>query len=379
MKIALVTDTYAPRINGVSTAVDTLAAGYRQRGHEVQIFAPEFPGHEDESPGVRRVPAWCVPLDPEDRLANPWHRATADYFVDQGFDVVHTQTPFTLGFAALGWARRSGARIVHTYHTLFSAYIGCYLKPIPPSLSVRIVRMLSRRYCDACDLVVVPSHALRRELADCRVGTRIEVIPTGIEPAAFRPANPAAFRAAYGFGPEDRCLLFAGRLADEKNVDFLLRALQEIVARDGRAKLLLAGDGPAKQRLKQLAVDLGVWDRVYFLGYLRGPELTACYAAADLFVFSSLTETQGLVVLEAMAAGTPVVAVGAMGVRETLADGRGGILTGPDVTEFSAAVLAMLADRGLYERKKAGCSAAVEEWSSAGTAERMLAAYRSLA
>jgi glycosyltransferase involved in cell wall biosynthesis len=242
-----------------------------------------------------------------------------------------------------------------------------------------MVQRLSKRYCDACDVVVAPSSSIRDELLAFQVRSRIEVIPTGIATSNFQHTSPDTFRRSYGLEPADRCLLFAGRLAQEKNIDFLLYALREIAQRDDRAKLLLAGDGPAKFHLRALAQELGIWDRVHFLGYLHGPELADCYAAADLFVFSSLTETQGLVVLEALAAGTPVVAVGGMGVNETLAAGRGGILTRPNVAEFAATVESMLTDQRLYDRKKSECRDEAEKWSSATTSRRMLDLYQAIA
>jgi 1,2-diacylglycerol 3-alpha-glucosyltransferase len=378
VKIALVTDTYLPRINGVSTAVTTLAHELRVLGCEVQVWAPEFPDYVDEAPDVHRVPSWYLALDPEDRLANPWHRRTAESFASQRFDLIHTQTPFSLGLAALGWAKQSGARVVHTYHTRFSSYTGSYLGLIPRGISGRMVQVLSKRYCDACDLVVAPSSPIRDELLAFQVRTKVEVIPTGIATANFRHTSPDSFRRLHGFEPDDRCLLFVGRLAQEKNIDFLLYALREIARRDDRAKLLLAGDGPAKCHLRALAQELGIWERVHFLGYLHGAELADCYAAADLFVFSSVTETQGLVVLEALAAGTPVVAVEGMGVSETLAAGRGGILTRPDVDEFADTVVSMLTDQHLYEGKKSECLDEAEKWSSANTARRMLDVYETL-
>ena len=129
---------------------------------------------------MHRVPSWYLALDPEDRLANPWHRPTAEYFASQKFDLVHTQTPFSLGVAALRWARQSGARVVHTYHTRFASYTGSYLGLVPRRVSGKMVQVLSKRYCDACDLVVAPSSSIRDELLSFQVRTRVEVVPTGI-------------------------------------------------------------------------------------------------------------------------------------------------------------------------------------------------------
>ncbi len=327
MKIALVTDTYFPRINGVSTSTRIFAEEFDKLGHEVHIYAPAFPNHIDEAGRIQvhRFPSWYLFFDPEDRLGHPpGDKKLIRQFLDAKFDVVHTQTPFTLGGPAVKWARRSGAKLVHTYHTLFAAYVEHYLWFLPKRLSVWYAKTASRRYCNSCDLVITPTAQMRDVLLSYGVKKTIEVVPTGIRLEKFYGKDPKRFRQLKGYKPEDKLLLFMGRVAEEKNVDFLLKVVYRLKDRIDRLKFLVAGEGAAKRRLQKMVVELGLEDLVLFAGYLDREDWRDCYAGADLFVLASVTETQGLVVSEAMAAGVPVVAVGEMGVKEVMASGKGG-------------------------------------------------------
>ena len=374
MKIALVTDTYFPRVNGVSASTRVFAGEFRRLGCQVFVYAPAYPGQDDE-PGVVRFPSRYLWFDPEDRLARSSHPAGVRHFLEQGFDIVHTQTPFSLGRAALGWARRSGATLIHTYHTLFVAYVEHYLERVPRALSIPLVRWASRRYCDACRRVVVPSSAMRDELLSYGVSTPVEVIPTGIALERFDGRKRWRMRREAGLPDSAPLLLFMGRVAEEKNIDFLIDVVEALEPRHPGLRFWIAGEGPAKPRLQRLVARRGLSPTVAFLGYLARDDWRDCYAAADLFVFASVTETQGLVVTEAMAAETPVVAVGAMGVRDVMGENRGGIVTRLDRGEFAAAVERLLDDRALYAEKQREALDEARRWSAGTMAERMLALY----
>jgi glycosyltransferase involved in cell wall biosynthesis len=375
VKIALVTDTYFPRVNGVSASTRLFAGELRRLGTEVFVYAPAYPGQEEE-PGVVRFPSRYLWFDPEDRLARPGYPQGVRHFMEQGFDVVHTQTPFSLGRAALGWARRSGAVPIHTYHTLFVAYVEHYLKLVPRAVSIPLVRWASRRYCDACRRVVVPSTAMRDELLSYGVRTPVEVIPTGIALERFEGRDRWRVRREAGVPDTAPLLLFMGRVAEEKNVDFLVDVVEALKPRHPELRFWIAGEGAAKPRLQRLVSERGLSGTVRFLGYLARDDWRDCYAAADVFVFASVTETQGLVVTEAMAAETPVVAVGAMGIRDVMGEGRGGIVTRLDRGEFGAAVERLLGDPGLHAAKRREALDEARRWSAGTMAERMLALYR---
>jgi len=379
VKIALVTDTYFPRVNGVSASTRTFAREFVKMGHEVHVHAPFYPGyHEEPEPfQVVRYPSWYLFFDPEDRMGRAGRKKTRT-FRDEHYDIVHTQTPFSLGGPAVRWGRSSGAKIVHTYHTLFTAYIEHYIWFLPKNLTVWYAKGFSRRYCDRCDLIVTPSSEMRRELFSYNVKTPIEVIPTGIPLERFDGKNPARFRKERGFSPEDKLLLFVGRVAEEKNLGFVLRVFRRLLPKVPTAHFLIGGAGPSLEKLKALAREWGIGDRVHFLGYIQGEDWRDCYAAADLFVFASVTETQGLVVTEAMAAETPVVAVNRMGIKDVMEGQKGGLLVEPEEDEFYEAVLRMLTDPEFYALKKSETLVEAAKWSSGAMARRMIGAYEKL-
>jgi glycosyltransferase involved in cell wall biosynthesis len=380
LKIALVTDTYFPRINGVSASTRVFFEEFEKLGHEVHLYAPAFPGHVDENPHIHRFPSMRVFFDPEDRLGRPnQDKELIRQFKEHRFDIVHTQTPFSIGGPAVKWAKESGAKVVHTYHTLFTAYVEYYLPWLPKPIMVWAAKAISRDYCNHCDLIITPSHEMKRVLETYGITHRpIEAIPTGINLARFQNADGARFRRDNGFAPEDQILLFMGRVSGEKNIAFLVRCMTRLASMFPKSKLVIAGEGGGKEGLRKMVRKLGLEKQVVFLGYLSGNDWRDCYASADLFTFASVTETQGLVVTEAMAAGVPVVAVGRMGVKDVMHEQRGGLLTDLDEDEFIEAVRRMLTDKELYALKKSETLPEAERWSSSSMAQKMLGAYEKL-
>lgn len=382
MKIALVTDTYFPRINGVSTSTQIFAEEFAKLGHEVHIYAPAFPNHIDEESlpyKVFRFPSFYLFFDPEDRLGMPWKdKDLVRRFIAEKYDIVHTQTPFTIGGPAVKWARKSGAKVVHTYHTLFAAYTEHYLWFLPKSWGIGYAKSASRRYCNSCDLLITPSTEMRKALLSYDVTKPVEVIPTGIRLERFQGKDRQRFRKLKGYKPEDQVVLFMGRVAEEKNIDFLMRVAHRLKPKVPNLQFLIAGEGAAKKHLEKMTVDMNMQDYVHFAGYLSKDDWRDCYAGSDLFVFASVTETQGLVVTEAMAAETPVVAVAEMGIKDVMASGRGGLTTRLNEDEFTDAVYRMLTDKALYAQKRSETLAEADHWSSGSMAKRMIEAYEKI-
>ncbi len=381
MKIALVTDTYFPRINGVSTSTQIFAEEFIKLGHEVHIYAPAFPNSIDESDQLKiyRFPSLYLFFDPEDRLGLPFQdKKLVQQFIDNKYDIVHTQTPFTIGGPAVKWARKSGAKVVHTYHTLLAAYTEHYLWFLPKAVGVGYAKWASRRYCNSCDLIITPSSEMRDVVLSYNVTKPVEVIPTGIRLERFHGRDRQRYRKLKGYKPEDKVLLFMGRVAEEKNIDFLLKVAHRLKPEISNLQFLIAGEGAAKKRLEKMVEDMKMTDYVHFAGYLSKEDWRDCYAGSDLFVFASITETQGLVVTEAMAAETPVVAVGEMGIKDVMASGKGGLVTRLDETEFTDAVRKMLTDKAFYQQKRSETLAEADKWSSTSMAKRMLEAYEQL-
>lgn len=375
MRVLMVSDVYFPRINGVSTSIETFRHTLAGEGVEVRVVAPRY-GDEPDEPHVARVPGRPVPRDPEDRIV-AWRamRNTVRALAAQ-CDLVHIQTPFAAHYAGLGAARREGVPVLATYHTLFEEYLHHYA-PFLPACGLRaLARLLSRRQCNALDGVVVPSVAMQARLSDYGVRRPIHVLPTGIPLARFAGGNRARFRAAHGIAPERPVALYVGRVAHEKNIGFLLEMAAVALKRCPDLLLLVAGEGPALPTLRAQAARLGLGDAVRFTGYLdRHRELPDCYAAADVFVFASRTETQGLVLLEAMAVGLPVVALAHMGTADILAPRRGCRVPGDDPAAFAAAVVEVLSDPALRARLGRAAREYALGWSDAAMARRLADLY----
>ena len=379
MRVAMVSDVFFPRINGVSTAIFTYRQSLLAHGIEVSLIAPDYGSGLDE-PWITRVPACGVPGDPEDRLVR-W-RAMHDAVltaVSDGADLVHVQTPFVAHYAGVNAARRCGVPVVATYHTLFEEYLAHYVPLVPAPWLKGLARAFSRRQCNTLDAVIVPSAAISRRLDEYGVKTPQHILPTGVSLNMPREGARHWFRAKQGIDEARPVALYVGRVAHEKNIEFLLDVAEQMRETIPAMLLVIAGDGPALPNLRQSVCDRGLADSVRFIGYLdRGSELPACYAAADVFVFASRTETQGLVLLEAMTTGLPVVALAEMGTVDILGSGRGALVPDANPYAFSLALSQVLSDHALRRRLSAEARAYAAEWSSEALAGRMAGLYRQI-
>lgn len=379
MRILMVSDVYFPRVNGVSTSIQTLRQGLAEAGHASVLVAPDYPGAKPED-GIVRVPGWQIPRDPEDRLMHPRALADALNVLDPAdFDLVHIHTPFLAHRAGVRWARRHGLPCVETYHTLFEEYFHHYLPFLPKAWLAAAARRISRKECDGVSAVIAPSSAMKATLEAYGVASPIHVIPTGLDLADFADCDGPAFRARHGILPERPVMAYVGRVAFEKNLDFLLRVTEVVRARLPAVLLLIAGEGPARAALERKVAKRGLIDNVRFVGYLeRKTELPACYCAADVFVFSSKTETQGLVLLEAMALGVPVVGLAEMGTKDVLKEGQGCRIAPDDVAGFASVLMPLLSDRAAAQALGAVGKAYAATWSEARMVDSVLALYRHL-
>lgn len=385
MRVLMVSDVYFPRVNGVSTAIQTYRETLAARGIEISLVAPDYgAGANGADPGdeswIRRVAARSVPRDPEDRLVR-WRsvRRAVQSAVERGCDLVHVQTPFLAHYAGHGAARRARLPVIATYHTLFEEYLQHYVPFVPAGWLRGAARRFSRAQCNALDAVIVPSQAIHRRLCDYGVTTPLHILPTGIPVRRFAGSGRDAFRRRHGIPAARQVALYVGRIAQEKNIDFLLDVLA--LARESLPDLLLliAGEGTALPDLRQAVVARGLAGNVQFLGYLdRQCDLPDCYAAADAFVFASRTETQGLVLLEAMAAGLPVVALSAMGTADILEARRGALVPEDNPSAFALALVHLLCNTGLHRRLTNEARRYAGEWSDETLAGRMADLYRSL-
>lgn len=377
--VLMVSDVYFPRINGVSTSMETFRAALPDQGVRVGVVAPRY-AREADGDGILRVPGRRLPRDPEDRLMGYRRLRKVVLEAAADYDLIHIQTPFAAHYAGLYAAKRLGKPVLATYHTLFEEYLQHYIPFLPAGTLKALARRFSRGQCNALDAVVVPSSAMAERLRAYGVESNMHVLPTGLPESAFRPGDRARFRARHGIHGKTPVALFVGRVAHEKNIGFLLEALQHARREMPDLLLLITGEGPALADLRRQSFRLGLGDGVRFLGYLdRRHELPDAYAAADAFVFASRTETQGLVLLEAMAQGCPVVAQSVMGTTDILGPGRGCLVAPDDAQAFARSLLRLLGDPDLASRLSAEAVGFAREWSDGALARRMAQLYRQLA
>ncbi|HXT51377.1 MAG TPA: glycosyltransferase [Thermoanaerobaculia bacterium] len=376
LRVLYLSDVYFPRVNGVSTSIDSFRHELARLGHEVTVAAPRY-GDEAETPGVARLRARRVPLDPEDRMLHAREVLRLLPRLAGRFDLVHVQTPFVAHWAGVRLARRLGLPLVLTYHTHFEEYLHHYVPFLPRAPLRALARRASRRQCHQAAAAVVPSAAFHEVLRGYGVRTPLEVLPTGLPESAFVEGDGAAFRRRHGIPLERPMILNVGRMAHEKNLPFLLEVAAAVRQRRPDLLLVMAGDGPALPSLKRRAAELGIAEAVRWVGYLdRERELLDCYRAADVFVFASRTETQGLVLLEAMAQGVPIVSTAVLGTRDVLAAGQGCLTSSEQVHPFAVRVVQLLDDQRLRAAMgDAGRAHARECWSAAACARRLAALY----
>jgi glycosyltransferase involved in cell wall biosynthesis len=380
LRILMISDVHFPRVNGVSTSIQTFQQELSNIGHDVHLVAPAY--HADHAPSddISRIESRAVLLDPEDRFMKA--RKIYDllpHFRARNFDLIHIQTPFLAHYAGLNLSRALGIPCVETYHTFFEEYLYHYVPLLPKFLTRSITRRFSRAQCNAVNAVIVPSTAMRNVLQDYGCQTPIHISPTGIPLQNFAAGDGPAFRAKYGIAQDRPVLVHIGRVAHEKNIGFLLHMVLQLKATHPDILFVICGEGPAQKPLQQQAQQLGLQDNVRFIGYLdRNTDLLNCYCAADVFVFASRTETQGLVLLEAMALGVPVVSTAVMGTIDIVEPQRGALKAEEDPVDFASKVSLLLCNPGMRMRMGEEGRAFAQSWGAPATAQRLLQIYQSM-
>lgn len=378
MKILYISDVYFPRVNGVSTSIRTFVGQLQQLGHQVDLIAPDYGVSTQDDAFVKRVPARSIYFDPEDKLMKYGEALKLLPELQQAnYDLIHIHTPFVAHYLGLKLAKLLNIPCVETYHTFFEDYLHHYLPWIPQRLARGLARIVSKRQCNAVDAIVAPSQPMLDVLRSYGVAIHADVIPTGLQAHSFAESDGVAFREKYKIGHEKHMLLYVGRVAFEKNIAFLLEKTKLLAAQHPEVLLVVTGEGPAEKMLHELAKKLNLENNILFIGYLdRNTELNACYKAADLFVFASKSETQGLVLLEAMAQGTPVVAIAELGTASILVEGEGAMIAPDNIQGFADKVSYLIAHP--EKRKTLGEKAknyAQKRWTASVQAERMANYY----
>jgi glycosyltransferase involved in cell wall biosynthesis len=377
MKIAMFTNTYLPHVGGVARSVSTYEEEFCRRGHEVRIVAPEFKGADDSSGRVLRTPAIQHFNGSDFSVRIPVPGLLADFLDDFRPDVLHSHHPFLLGDAALrlAWSRR--LPLVFTYHTMYEQYT--HYVPLALDAFKRFAIQMSTDYCNLCSHVIAPSESVERLLVERGVATPITPIPTGIDIEFFASGDRERARTRHGIGPAKRVVGHVGRLAPEKNLDFLARAMRLFLADRREAVFFVVGSGESAEMMKSTLQEASARGQLVMPGCLTGQDLADAYQAIDVFAFTSQSETQGMVLAEAMAAGATPVALDAPGVREIVNDKNGALLP-RDASEedFARAVAAVFEDHRLMKSRQRESQKTAREFSTVKCADRVLAVYERL-
>ena len=388
MKILLLSDVYFPRVNGVSTSIRTFAESLARMGHTVTIVAPDYGSgskQADHDGGgayeIIRLPSHTVFFDPEDRLiTRAALRAALARLALRQWDVIHIHTPFRAHTLGVRLAKIIQCPTLETYHTHFEEYVGLYLPWLPAGLLRAFARFTSRRLCHQVDHLIVPSQQMVEVVEGYGIRTAMTTLPTGIDLTEFQGGSGKAFRHRHGIDHGRPVLVTVSRLAREKNIGFLIDVAHRLVAEFPDLLFVIAGEGPDAPRLKLLSTRLGLDNNVSFFGNLdRRTELLDCYRTGDVFVFASPTETQGLVLIEAMALGLPIVSTAVLGTATVLKDAGGARISDEDTAQFAAHVADLLRSPGKRESLGAASLIDAQAWSVDGLMRRVVDLYARLA
>lgn len=374
MKIAIFTDTYTPQINGVVTSTQTFVQEFEKLGHEVLIICPKMDGGDQSSDKIWRLWSVPYPFQKEYRLPIPLSRKLKE-FKNQNIDIIHAQTPFTLGYLALYLGKKYKIPVVHTYHTFFAEYLH-YVPLIPRRYMTRYALLQSRRFCHRCAAIVAPSVQMKKKLKHYKIESPIEVIPTGIDlDIIHQLSDKTPLYEKWNLNAKNPIVVFAGRLGKEKNIFFLLESFKKVLNHIPAAQLIIAGDGPERDHMISTAENLGILDTIRFTGYLSKPDVFSAYAMAQVMMFPSVTETQGLSVIECLSVGTPVVGINKMGVADVLKDNQGGFLCSENIEEYSQKVIDLLSNPALHRQKQTEARERANAFSASVLAKQMIALY----
>ncbi|MFO8052540.1 MAG: glycosyltransferase [Candidatus Omnitrophota bacterium] len=332
MNILMMTNTYKPIVGGLEKSVELFSKSYRKLGHKVLIVAPSYRKQVKEK-GVFYLAAIQNFNGTDFSVKLPISTKLSDKLTEFRPDIVHTHHPFLIGDTALRVARKFNIPLVFTNHTLYERYT--HYVPGDSPLIKKFTIQLTAGYANLCDFVIAPSRAIENLLRKREVKVPIEVIPTGIKVKDFSAGDGNKFREKKKIPKTNFVVGFVSRIAKEKNIYFLAKAVAKFLKDQEKTHFLIVGDGPDKEGVSQFFKEQGLGERVTFAGTIKGKELMDAYAAMDVFSFASFTETQGLVIQEAMAASIPVVAIDASGVGEVVNNKVNGyLLDSENISKF---------------------------------------------
>jgi glycosyltransferase involved in cell wall biosynthesis len=353
MRIGMMVDTYKPYVSGVTNHVDLHKRALEQAGHEVYVFTFGDEEYQDDEPRVLRSPG--VALSDTGFYLSLRYKSKHKKLL-QTMDVVHVHHPFLSGRLALNYCRSERIPIVFTNHSRYDLLAQAYLPLMPDEVSHSLLQAYMPDFCEAVDLVISPSESMAKILRELDVKSHIEVIPNGVDLRKFHQAQPFP-RSQFGFKAHDILLVYAGRIAPEKNINFLLQSFAGIAQLIPNLYLLIVGGGKKQfeEELQESITQLGISSRVRSTGMIAYDDIPSYLAMCDIFVTPSVSETFGMSTVEAMSVGLPVMAIDAAGTSDIVEDGRTGFLSSGDLAAFTAKLTYLCLHPGL--RKNMGLAA----------------------
>jgi 1,2-diacylglycerol 3-alpha-glucosyltransferase len=375
MRIGMMADVYKPHVSGVTNYISVNKRFLERLGHEVTVFSFGDLDYQDDEARVQRSPG--LPLIDTGYYFSFQYSRPAKALLQQ-MDLVHVHHPFLSGRLALRYCRPLRIPIVFTNHTRYDLYLQTYLPFLADGIGETFLTAYLPSFCRAMDLVISPSQGMASVLGRLGVDAPITVIPNGVELGRFRKITRTVCREELGFSAADVILVYVGRLALEKNLTFLLRAFNGVVQAYPHARLLLIGEGPEREALMEQARAAGILDKVCFTGLIDYELLPGYLQVCDAFVTASVTEVHPLSIIEAMAAGLPVMGIVSPGVSDTIEDGVTGLLSNEDLAEFTAKMARMVTEGDFRGQLGAAARQAAEQYAIERTTQRMSACYEEI-
>ena len=381
MKIAFFTNCYKPLINGVVSSIVSLKESFEKKGHETFIFAPRVESYQDEEANIFRYHSINLTHRVKYPVAIPLSLRAGQAITAFKPDIIHLHHPFVLSLPAIMYAAKLRIPKVLTIHTQYERY-AYYVSPIPHVITNEAIRRIIFNLSDKVDIITTPSQSMKDLIGNYKIKKEVAVIPNAIDIDLFREKDEqeiALLRKELQISPDDIVILYLGRVSLEKNIDKIIKALA--IIRDKKIdnfKFIVVGDGTAVKQLNSLADSLGLTEKVKFVGAIEREKVRYYYQIGDIFSFSSTSETFGMVIIEALASGLPVLAVKAPGAVDIITDGLDGILVEDDVYQFAEQLENLIKNRELRQELSSNALQTVKRYSSDTISDQVLTLYEKL-
>lgn len=375
MRVAIFSNTYLPTISGVVRSISSFKAALEELGHEVHVFTQGARSYQDSEKNIHRYVSFNPGLPNDLPVTIPFSPTMNRLITDLKPDVIHAQHPFLLGNEALRKARQLGVPLIYTLHAQYWQYqVYLPVRSLQHLYGNFIVTQV-KRYLHRCDHIIAPSESMRKLIVErFQVNKPVTVLPTGVDLTSYDRGSRDLMRKKLGWG-RDFVIITTGRLAPEKSWPDLIDAAAEVIQGVPKVRMVFLGEGPERGSLEQRAKDLGIRDNVEFVGMVPYEEVARYLVAADLFAFTSQTETQGLATLEAMAAGLPVVAYDAIGTRDVVVNGKNGTLAPANSKALALAISNLMQDPGHMDQLRRGALKAAQELDIRRLAKKLVTLY----